>query len=348
MLSAGVTFTNDRYPRATTPDLSQLRGSEPDEETLPTFVRVGTTVGARAVIGPGIELGRFSMVGMGAVVTRSVPDFHLVAGFPARTIAAVGREGHPIARAVDGLLPDGDVICPRTGASYRIEDQRVVERDVEVGRWVGRRWLAAACSGSPWRGSSAGVGDEVTVFEASIEIGGLAAPWRIGDTVWDRHYHVTLESDTRTRELLDWVDLDDEIEWHTTKTGFYAGQTYGLRSATTPWELFRLAVTQPARHGADRRHRHAGLPSGRRRARSEDIPVADWLRKQSGGRAFDRFWVPLLRAKLGSAWTDTSAAFIWSTMRRLDQGPAQRPRRGTLRLRTRWRRPHLRSARHRS
>lgn len=127
MLSAGVTFTNDRYPRATTPDLSELRGSEPDEETLPTLVRAGTTIGARAVIGPGIELGRFSMVGMGAVVTRSVPDFHLVAGFPARTIAAVGRDGHPIAKAVDGLLPDGDVICPRTGASYRIDDQRVVE-----------------------------------------------------------------------------------------------------------------------------------------------------------------------------------------------------------------------------
>ncbi len=127
MLSAGVTFTNDRYPRATTPDLSELRGSEPDDETLPTLVRAGTTIGARAVIGPGIELGRFSMVGMGAVVTRSVPDFHLVAGFPARTIAAVGRDGHPIAKAVDGLLPDGDVICPRTGASYRIDDQRVVE-----------------------------------------------------------------------------------------------------------------------------------------------------------------------------------------------------------------------------
>ena len=39
MLSAGTIFTNDRYPRATTPDLKQLRGSEPDEHTLPTIVR---------------------------------------------------------------------------------------------------------------------------------------------------------------------------------------------------------------------------------------------------------------------------------------------------------------------
>jgi len=131
MLSAGVTFTNDRYPRATTPDLSELRGSEPDEDTLATLVREGTTIGARAVIGPGLTLGRFSMVGMGSVVTRDVPDFHLVAGHPARTTAAVSRFGTPLTRAVKGLLPDGDVICPHTGTSYRIDDQRVVELDPE-------------------------------------------------------------------------------------------------------------------------------------------------------------------------------------------------------------------------
>src|SRR5262245_12505999 len=80
MVSAGTTFTNDRYPRATTSDLSKLRSSDPDEHTLPTIVRAGTTIGARAIIGPGVELGRFSMIGMAATVTRSVPDFHLVVG----------------------------------------------------------------------------------------------------------------------------------------------------------------------------------------------------------------------------------------------------------------------------
>jgi protoporphyrinogen oxidase len=161
-------------------------------------------------------------------------------------------------------------------------------------------------------------GEDVTVFEASIELGGLAAPWRIGDVVWDRHYHVTLESDARTRELLDWVGLDQEIEWCSTKTGFYAGSTYGLRSATTPWELFRLPSLSPldtVRIGATV-VRGSRMTDG---SALEDIPVADWLRRHSGGRAFDRFWVPLLRAKLGSAWTETSAAFIWATMRRLTQ-----------------------------
>src|SRR5437870_7375677 len=71
MNSAGTIFTNDRFPRATTPDLKRLRPSEPDEHTLPTLVRAGATIGANCTVGSGLEVGRFAMVGMGAVVTRS-------------------------------------------------------------------------------------------------------------------------------------------------------------------------------------------------------------------------------------------------------------------------------------
>ncbi|HWC69399.1 MAG TPA: FAD-dependent oxidoreductase, partial [Acidimicrobiales bacterium] len=42
-------------------------------------------------------------------------------------------------------------------------------------------------------------GQEVTVFEAAPQLGGLAGAWQVGDVVWDRHYHVTLASDARTR-----------------------------------------------------------------------------------------------------------------------------------------------------
>src|SRR5215216_2460085 len=45
MIAAGTTFTNDRYPRATTSDLAKLRPSDPDEHTLPTIVRAATTIG---------------------------------------------------------------------------------------------------------------------------------------------------------------------------------------------------------------------------------------------------------------------------------------------------------------
>src|SRR5436309_9611647 len=85
MISAGTTFTNDRFPRATTPDLKHLRPSDPDESTLPTLVKAGATIGAGCVIGNDLVIGRFAMIGMGSVVTRSVPDFHLALGAPARS-----------------------------------------------------------------------------------------------------------------------------------------------------------------------------------------------------------------------------------------------------------------------
>ena len=51
MISASTTFTNDRFPRATFPDLKSLRPSEPDEHTLPTLVREGSTIGGRSARG---------------------------------------------------------------------------------------------------------------------------------------------------------------------------------------------------------------------------------------------------------------------------------------------------------
>lgn len=97
MVAAGTVFSNDRFPRATTPDLLQLRPSEPDEETLPTLVREGATIGANCTIGSGLAIGRFAMVGMGSVVTHSVGDFELVVGNPARRTGYVCACGHRIA-----------------------------------------------------------------------------------------------------------------------------------------------------------------------------------------------------------------------------------------------------------
>jgi UDP-2-acetamido-3-amino-2,3-dideoxy-glucuronate N-acetyltransferase len=129
MIAAGAIFTNDRYPRATTPDLKTLRNSEPGPDTLATFVREGATIGAGAVIGPGIEIGRFAMVGMGAVVTRSVLPFHLVVGSPAAATAIVCRCGNPTSRFMRGTVPDvGDVECAECGARYKVHDGEVAER----------------------------------------------------------------------------------------------------------------------------------------------------------------------------------------------------------------------------
>lgn len=130
MVGAGTIFTNDRYPRATTPDLATLRPSEPDERTLPTLVGEGASIGAGSVIGCDLTIGRFALVGMGSVVTRSAPAFHLVVGQPARSVAVISRVGEPIVRFSGARPPDRDeVVCPVSGLRYAIRSGEVIELD---------------------------------------------------------------------------------------------------------------------------------------------------------------------------------------------------------------------------
>ena len=127
MISAGTVFTNDRFPRAATVDLKQLRPSEPDEQTLPTLVRAGATIGAGCTIGNNLVLGRFAMIGMGAVVTKSVRDFHLAVGHPARSVGCVCRCGQLLIRFPETAIFSEEVRCSACGLPYRIHNQEVIE-----------------------------------------------------------------------------------------------------------------------------------------------------------------------------------------------------------------------------
>ena len=124
MISASTTFTNDRFPRATFPDLKNLRPSEPDEHTLPTLVREGATIGAGCIIGNDLEIGRWAMIGMGSVVTKTVPDFHLVLGSPARSVGAVCKCGQLFHKFCDSPQKEFECAC---GLRYEIEDRNVKE-----------------------------------------------------------------------------------------------------------------------------------------------------------------------------------------------------------------------------
>ncbi len=121
MIAAGTIFTNDRFPRATTPDLKHLRPSEPDEHTLPTLVREGATLGAGCTIGNDLVIGRFAMVGMGSLVTRSIPDFHLALGHPAAPVGCVCRCGQLLFRFLNDSEYDRfrAATCPACGRRYQ-------------------------------------------------------------------------------------------------------------------------------------------------------------------------------------------------------------------------------------
>jgi protoporphyrinogen oxidase len=85
-------------------------------------------------------------------------------------------------------------------------------------------------------------GAKVTVFESAPEIGGLASAWQIGDVVWDKHYHVTLASDSYTRKIVEEIGLGDEFEWVETKTGFYTDGK--LVSMSNTLEFLRFPSVQ--------------------------------------------------------------------------------------------------------
>ncbi len=157
-------------------------------------------------------------------------------------------------------------------------------------------------------------GHDVTIFEAADEIGGLASAWKIGDVTWDKHYHVTLLSDTFTRKIVEEIGLGDEFEWVETKTGFYTdGELVSMSNTLEFLKFPPLDLISKLRLGATIFYA-ARVKDWKA---LEKISVEKWLTKLSGKKTFDKMWRPLLKAKLGDAYKETSAAFIWSTIQRM-------------------------------
>jgi acetyltransferase-like isoleucine patch superfamily enzyme len=85
-----VTFTNDRFPRATKSD-GQLQ-TEADWECIGTLVKRGASIGSGATLLCGITIGENAMIGAGSVVTKDVPAGATVAGNPARIMRSISLE----------------------------------------------------------------------------------------------------------------------------------------------------------------------------------------------------------------------------------------------------------------
>jgi len=183
------------------------------------------------------------------------------------------------------------------------------------------------------------LGHRVTVLEAAPHFGGLAAAWTLPvqasrpcegsgsstptrpftgsarqEVTWDKFYHVILQSDAFTHELLRDLGLGNDFVGVETKTGFYTdGRLYSMSNSWEflkfpplgLWSKFRLGCTIS----------HAAKVTDWKSL--EKTPVVDWLTTWSGRKTVEKIWLPLLRAKLGDSYKIASAAFIWATIQRM-------------------------------
>ena len=157
-------------------------------------------------------------------------------------------------------------------------------------------------------------GHRVTLLESAAEFGGLAAPWQIGDITWDKHYHVTLMSDLRTRALLGECGLEMDMQWVETRTGFYTGgKLYSMSNTLEFLKFPPLRLIDKLRLGATIFY----ASKIKNPDKLESINVCDWLRRLSGKNTFEKIWLPLLRAKLGPNYDRVSASFIWAIIARM-------------------------------
>lgn len=120
-IGPAVVLTNDTYPRSVSPD-GALKSAH-DWTPVGVTIEDGASIGARAVCIAPLTIGRWATVAAGAVVTKDVPAFALMAGVPARRLGWVGKAGVP-------LTPDGEFwVCPETGAKYVEDDNSLKEAE---------------------------------------------------------------------------------------------------------------------------------------------------------------------------------------------------------------------------
>jgi UDP-2-acetamido-3-amino-2,3-dideoxy-glucuronate N-acetyltransferase len=107
-LGPSMVFTNVMNPRSAI--------NRRDSYTK-TIVKKGASIGANATIVCGHDIGRYAFIGAGAVVTKTVPDYALVVGNPARQIGWMSEYGHRL-----NFDENGCAICPESGQKYHLKE----------------------------------------------------------------------------------------------------------------------------------------------------------------------------------------------------------------------------------
>jgi protoporphyrinogen oxidase len=159
-------------------------------------------------------------------------------------------------------------------------------------------------------------GHEVRVFEASEDVGGLAATYETrGDRI-EKFYHHLSKSEETIVELATELGLGEKIEWRVGKNGYYVDNT--THPMDTPWEIlayphlnlydtFRLGMLTldiDMRGGVPKFDTYEDLRD------FEDVPIREFVCEHTTRRVYENFFDPLLEAKFGSRKGEVSAAWL--------------------------------------
>lgn len=201
----------------------------------------------------------------------------------------------------------------RSATAERRTDRPLPSGDAPVSRWL---VVGGGVMGLQIATDLCDRQQQVTIADAAPSMGGLTSAWSLGEITWDRFYHVTLMSDTKLRDLLSRLGLESSMKWVQTQTGFYTdGRLLSMSNTAEFLKFPPLSLIEKLRLGGTIFY----ASKIRNWRRLEKLPVEKWLRRWSGRGVFEKIWQPLLQAKLGQAYKQTSAAFIWAHTARMYQ-----------------------------
>ena len=164
-------------------------------------------------------------------------------------------------------------------------------------------------------------GYDVTVYEATADVGGLAALYDTAGDPIERYYHHLSKSEETIVELAEELGIDERLEWIVGKNAYYVdGVVHPLDTATqiaayphlSLYDKFRLGMLTlgvDVRGGRPRFDTYDDLSA------FEDVPVREFVEEHTTRGVYERFFDPLLDAKFGDRKADVSAAWLLGRIR---------------------------------
>jgi protoporphyrinogen oxidase len=159
-------------------------------------------------------------------------------------------------------------------------------------------------------------GHDVQVFEASDDVGGLAAVYETAGDPVEKFYHHLSKSEETIVELIGDLGLDDALEWRYMSNAYYVDGV--VHPMDKPWEILaypHLSLYDKFRLGmlVLEVDVSGGIPefdAYEDITEYEDVPIREFLVEHTTRNVYESFWQPLLDAKFGSRREDVSAAWL--------------------------------------